>query len=266
MAGRSRHREFVTVAYVDWSIEGPEYANCNCAWGCPCQFNALPTDGTCRAVAGMRIERGHFGSTRLDGLAWVGTYAWPGPIHLGNGTQQFFIDERANEDQRKALVEILHGRETEPGATVFQVFSTTMSNVLDPQFVPIDVEIDPDAARGRIVVRGVIDSTGTPIKSPFTGQDHRVRVALRSGFEYLEAEYGSGSTKATGGVKLDLKDSYGQFARIPVLASILGVTALAWAYLAMMAGGMHDMADMLGMAQGAVDILRPMLGRPRTSL
>jgi hypothetical protein len=31
----------------------------------------------------------------------------------------------------------------------------------------------------------VIDSTGTPIRSPFTGQDHRVRVSLRKGFEYL---------------------------------------------------------------------------------
>ncbi len=202
------------MAYVDWSIEGPEYVNCNCAWGCPCQFNALPTDGTCRAVAGMRIERGHFGATRLDGLAWVGTYGWPGPIHLGDGTQQFFIDERADEHQRKALVEILHGRETEPGATIFQVFSTTMSKVLDPQFVPLEVEVDVDACRGRIVVPGVIDSVGTPIKSPFTGQDHRVRVSLRSGFEYSEAEYGSGSTRATGGVKLDFKDSYGQFARI----------------------------------------------------
>jgi hypothetical protein len=65
-----------------------------------------------------------------------------------------------------------------------------------------------------IVVPGVIDSVGTPIKSPFSGQDHRVRVSLRSGFEYLDAEYGSGTTTATGGVKLDFKDSYGQFARI----------------------------------------------------
>jgi hypothetical protein len=162
----------------------------------------------------MRIEKGHFGSTRLDGLAWVGTYGWPGPIHLGNGTQQFFIDERADTDQRKALVEILHGRETEPGATIFQVFSTTMSNVLNPVFTKVEVDVDPDACRGRIAVPGVIDSTGTPIKSPFTGQDHRVRVTLRGGFEYTDAEYGSGSTKATGGVKLDFKDSYGQFARI----------------------------------------------------
>jgi hypothetical protein len=202
------------MAYVNWSIEGPEYVNCNCAWGCPCQFTAQPTDGTCRAMTGMRIERGHFGTTRLDGLCWVGTYAWPGAIHEGNGTQQFFIDERADADQRKAPVKILHGRETEPGATIFQVFSTTMSKVLDPQFVPVEVEIDPDACRARIAVPGVIDSTGSPIRNRFTGKDHRVRVWLRGGFEYTEAEYGSGSTQAMGAVKLDLKDSYGHFSRI----------------------------------------------------
>jgi hypothetical protein len=202
------------MAYVDWSIEGPQFGNCNCAWGCPCQFNSLPTDGTCRGLSSMRIERGHFGATRLDGLCWVVTYSWPGPIHEGHGTQQFFIDERADADQRKALVEILHGRETAPGATIFQVFSTTMSNVLDPVFTRVEVDVDPDACRGRIVVPGVIDATGTPIKSPFTGQDHRVRVSLPDGFEYSEAEFGSGSTRATGAVKLDLKDSYGQFAHI----------------------------------------------------
>jgi hypothetical protein len=94
------------------------------------------------------------------------------------------------------------------------VFSTVVSTTLDPQFVPIEVDIDPDTCRAQVAVPGVIASTGAPMKNPFSGQDHRVRVALRSGFEYAEAEYGSGSTAANGAVKLDFKDSYGQFARI----------------------------------------------------
>ena len=28
---------------VKWMIEAREFSNCNCAYGCPCQFNALPT-------------------------------------------------------------------------------------------------------------------------------------------------------------------------------------------------------------------------------
>ena len=40
--------------------------------------------------------------------------------------------------------------------------------------------------------------------------------------------------------------------RIPVLAALAGLTALSWAYLATMAGGMHEMPSMPGMAQDAM--------------
>jgi hypothetical protein len=202
------------MAHVDWSIKGPEYGNCNCDWGCPCQFNAMPTDGTCRAVLGMRIEEGHFGDTKLDGLCWAGTFTWPGAVHEGNGTQQTIVDERADEDQRKALIEILHGRETDEMATHLAVYGATSTTVLETLFLPIEFEADIEACTARLVVPGVIESTGTPIISPFSGQPHRVKVSLRSGFEYIEAEYGSGTTKTTGEIELDFKDSYGQFAHI----------------------------------------------------
>jgi len=31
-----------------WMIRGFEYRNCNCAWGCPCQFHA-PTGASPRS-------------------------------------------------------------------------------------------------------------------------------------------------------------------------------------------------------------------------
>src|SRR4051795_12648399 len=62
---------------IAWSIRGNHFVNCNCDYGCPCQFNALPTDGTCRAVLAWHIEEGHFGDVRLDGLMAVNTYGWP---------------------------------------------------------------------------------------------------------------------------------------------------------------------------------------------
>jgi hypothetical protein len=52
---------------TDWRIKGVALANCNCAWGCPCQFNGLPTTGQCEAVWAMHIEHGHYDGTRLDG-------------------------------------------------------------------------------------------------------------------------------------------------------------------------------------------------------
>ena len=79
---------------VDWSMQGVEFANCNCAIGCPCQFNALPTHGNCRAHTFVQIDKGRFGNVKLDGLRWGIMAMWPGPIHLGNGTFQAIVDER----------------------------------------------------------------------------------------------------------------------------------------------------------------------------
>ena len=52
-----------------WELEAVELVACNCAYGCPCQFNALPTHGNCEAMAGFKINRGHFGDTLLPRAA-----------------------------------------------------------------------------------------------------------------------------------------------------------------------------------------------------
>ena len=70
---------------------------CNCAWGCPCQFNSLPTHGDCRAAVGMRIDQGHFGETSLDGVKWAMLFAWPGAVHEGDGEMVIIVDEAADE-------------------------------------------------------------------------------------------------------------------------------------------------------------------------
>ena len=45
---------------VEWEIKGTEFANCNCIYACPCQFNALPDKGFCEAVVGYQIDAGTF--------------------------------------------------------------------------------------------------------------------------------------------------------------------------------------------------------------
>src|SRR2546430_2505738 len=85
-----------------WSIKGREFVNCNCAYGCPCQFNALPTKGYCQAVASLEIDEGFHAATKLDGLRAVAVLAWPGPIHLGNGEALLIIDQRGSSAQREA--------------------------------------------------------------------------------------------------------------------------------------------------------------------
>ncbi len=202
------------MTYVDWEIKGRAFGNCNCSYGCPCQFNALPTDGTCRAAVGYQIDEGHFSDVKLDGVRMAGLYTWPGPVHEGNGTMQLIVDESASDAQREALLTVMQGKETEPMATMWSVYTAMCSTILDPLSKPIDFEVDVDGRTGRLSIPGVVETRGAPIRNPVTGDVHRVRIDMPDGFEYSLAEIGSGTTKATGEIKLDMKDSYGQFARL----------------------------------------------------
>jgi hypothetical protein len=196
---------------VDWYIEGIEFGNCNCAYGCPCQFEDMPTGGLCRGFEVVRIDRGHFGEVTLNGLNAALIYAWPGPIYKGDGEMQAIVDERASQAQRDALVTILHGGETDDAATHWWVYHAMSSKVHEPLFKPIEFEVDVDARTARVNIPGVLQSTGQPIKSPATGAAHRVRIDIPNGIEFEQAEVGSASTRADGAIKLDLSDSYGQF-------------------------------------------------------
>jgi hypothetical protein len=202
------------MPYVEWRMRGPEIANCNCDWGCPCQFNALPTHGDCRAMTAMRIDEGYFGDVSLSGVVWAGMFAWPKAIHDGGGEAFVVIDERADAKQRQALMTILAGEETVPGATIFNVFATVIDRHHEPAFLPIHFELDMERRAGRVRIDGVLDTRIEPIRNPVTGDEHRVRVSLPSGFEYREAEFASGDTAAKGSVSLDWHSAHAHVAML----------------------------------------------------
>lgn len=203
------------MAHVDWYIEGVEFTNCNCDYGCPCQFEARqPTHGHCRGFAAVRIEKGHFGEVQLDGLGGALLYAWPGPIYKGGGECQAVIDERADPRQREALAAVLYGRETREGATHWWVYTAMSKTVHPPLYRPLAFDFDVEQRRGRVSIPGVLESTARPIRSPATGHEHRVRINLPDGIEFDVAEVASGTTRTTASVPLELTDTYCHFTRL----------------------------------------------------
>lgn len=199
---------------AEWTLEGREFIHCNCAYGCPCQFNALPTHGDCHAIGAIHVDSGRHGEVRLDGLNFGMVVRWPGAIHEGNGEVQPFVDERASPEQRQALLRIMTGEDTDPGATFFQVFATTYTTVHDPVFVPLEVDIDVPARRARVRVPGLVESRGEPIVNPVTGAEHRANIQLPQGFEYDVCEVGRGWTRTEAPVALSIEDTHAHFARL----------------------------------------------------
>lgn len=191
-----------------WHIRALEFSNCNCSYGCPCQFSGLPTHGDCRAVVAFQIKTGQHGPTKLDGLKVAGMFSWPGPIHEGHGEAALIIDSRATAAQRESLLRILSGQDTEPGATIFNVFASTLEKVHPPVFSDIDFQIDIDRRSGRLRVPGHVESRIEPILNPVTKAESRVRIDNPNGFEFRLAEVARGWSSTQEPMRIDLTDSY----------------------------------------------------------
>ena len=197
-----------------WEIKGRELVNCSCDYGCNCQFDGLPDKGHCWAVAGIQIDEGRHGETSLDGLRLAAIFKWPGPIHEGHGEALAFVDQRASESQRGALLRIMTGQDTAPFATMFAVYASTVETMHAPVFTDIDLELDIDGRRGRMTIDGYVEMTGEPIRNKVRGTETRAQIVLPNGFEYEVADIGSASSRTQGPMPFELRDSYGQFANI----------------------------------------------------
>jgi len=198
-----------------WEFKGRELVNCTCTYGCNCQFNGLPDKGHCYAVAGIQIDEGKHGETTLDGLKIGAMFKWPGPIHEGSGEALAFVDERATPEQRDALLKIMTGQDTDPMATMFAVYASTVTQMHEPVLTRIDFEVDVEGRKGRMVVPNYVEMSGEPIRNLATGAESRAQICLPDGFEYIVADIGSASSKTTGGpMTLDFADTYGQFANL----------------------------------------------------
>jgi hypothetical protein len=201
------------MATSDWRLEGEWIKNCNCAFGCPCDFNALPTEGYCKGMVGMRITKGHFEKTKLDGLMFAVTVDIPGAQHEGNGQIQPIIDERATAEQREALFNIMSGKFSAEG-TLFHILSLIVTKIHEPLFVPITISFDKDGRVARLVAKGVLESEVEPIRNPVTGAPHRIQVVIPEGFEHRAAEVASANIRSTGAIKFDTRGTHSSLANV----------------------------------------------------
>jgi hypothetical protein len=165
-------------------------------------------------MGAIAVDKGRYGDVKLDGLKLGVVFQWPGPIHEGKGKCQAAVDAKASPEQRDALLKIMTGQDTEPFATMFAVYASTIEKMYDPMFTRIDFDVDVDARRAKVKVEGLFDLAAEPIRNPVTGADHRARIDLPHGFEYELAEIGSGSSRSSGNIAYELKNSYAQFARL----------------------------------------------------
>src|SRR5258708_38348373 len=98
----------------------------------------------------------------------------------------------------------MRGKDTDERATMWWEYNAMCPHKLPPRFEPIELDLDMDARKGRMVIPGVVESALEPIRNPVTGAEHRARIDLPHGFEYRLAQIASGPSQSSGPAALDL--------------------------------------------------------------
>jgi hypothetical protein len=164
---------------ADWKLKGTVLVGCNCDYGCPCSFNAPPTQGNCEGGWTWHVEEGSYNGVELGGMTLAVFADWPGAIHEGNGKAIALYDERADQRQSQALEALLRGGEGGPWGIFINTYELT-----GIERVPVDLEINGE--RSRYKLGRVAELQMEPIKNPVTGDETRSGVMLPKGLVFNE--------------------------------------------------------------------------------
>ena len=126
-----------------WKLSGKMVENCTCNMLCPCWFGVkelmIMDQGYCGAPILFRIQNGSVDGIDLKGRDVVLALDFPGPTILdGNATFRLYIDEAADEGQRKELEAIFQGNRGGP----MEMISSLSSKWLPTQNTKIEINED----------------------------------------------------------------------------------------------------------------------------
>jgi hypothetical protein len=142
------------MANPQWQISGEYFEACSCDSVCPCPTSGLaarPTKEVCDAGLVFNVQRGQYGSTRLDGLSFAVLLHTPGPMIQGGWTVGLVVDERASKEQRDALTTIASGQSGGPMAAL----APMIANFGGVEAKPIRIE--SSGMRRSVSIVGMLD-------------------------------------------------------------------------------------------------------------
>lgn len=141
-----------------WQMTGNLIEACSCNSACRCTLGpAEPDQGWCSGAFTFAIEEGQSDGVDLSGRKVVWLIDLPKDFAAGDGTARLYIDDGADEAQRRELDAIFTGRKGGPG----EVLGGLVSKWLPTETAPISVE---GGDNPTISVAGVGNAALTAIK------------------------------------------------------------------------------------------------------
>jgi hypothetical protein len=164
-----------------WNASGDWFDVCKCNIPCPCTFAQSPSYGDCEGVMAYHIKKGQYGETSLDGLNVLMLDYFKGNIWAGETKLDLalFFDERADEEQRKALNMIFTGK----AGGFMRLFANIIGEVRGLEYAPIKFEVAEDLAYWSAEIPGKVIAKAEALTGPMTPPGKRVQTINAPGSE-----------------------------------------------------------------------------------
>ena len=143
MSGRPQH----------YHLDGTLLEACSCASPCPCWVGRDPDGGHCEAMNAYHVDHGTIEGVDVAGLSLVQVIKIPGNVLNGHWREVIFVDARATQAQRDALVAAFRGQLGGPLAT--------LAALVEDQVAIYSAPMDYSAQRGYGTLRVDVKATAT---------------------------------------------------------------------------------------------------------
>lgn len=188
---------------AELQMKGTVLISCNCEYGCPCNFNALPSHGHCEGQWTWHVDEGTIDGVSVNGLNFTLCVDWPRAIHEGEGVGLLLVDERADDNQREAVRRLVTGEVGGP----WGILAWTWPTLEGPVPVPYELELAGMQSRMNAGDKVVLEIE--PIRNPVTGAEITPGAVLPQGLIFKQGDFGSSKTfRVSDGIAWDHSGHY----------------------------------------------------------
>jgi hypothetical protein len=156
-----------------YQLQGTLLEACTCDVLCPCWIGEDPDAGTCQSIMAYHLDSGTIDGVDVSGLTLAAVVFIPGNVLAGNWKQAVFVDDRATDQQEKALLAAFGGALGGPLGDLAQLVGERLAVAR----APISHEIEQ--GKGTIRVGG--DAAFAEME-PYRGPDGSVTTLNNSIF------------------------------------------------------------------------------------
>jgi hypothetical protein len=142
-----------------YEVEGRLLEVCTCDILCPCWVGEDPDLDYCDGLLTWHVDKGNVEGVDVSGRTIAMLCHIPGNILKGNWTVRVYVDEKATEKQKEALLNVWSGKLGGPTADMAKL----VGEIVSVEQVPITFEVE--GVNGTIKVGDGIDAA----LAPFTG-------------------------------------------------------------------------------------------------